>query len=164
MSSVWNFCSRVSAVTLRGSQWWRCEMFALFTGYYITVMLHTSCPVRDRIVFGIPLQKKIIHSLYLFIFQVEELKSNWLKFKQLPPITHHFPHGVWFLNSNKDRLVVKLTGGAYNIYFQGKLEILVGKSNGLCYYIWEALENMGPDLRGSKFFCSFPPVQLIWIQ
>ena len=47
--------------------------------------------------------------------------------------------------------------------FKGKLEILVGKSNGLCYYIWEALENMGPDLRGSKFFCSFLPVQLTWI-
>ena len=120
MSSVWNFCTCVSDVTFRGNQWWRCKMFALFTGYYVTVMLHTSCPVRDRIVFGIPLQKKIIHSLYLFIFQVEELKSNWLKFNQLPPIAHHFPHGVWFLNRDKDRLVVNLTGGAYNIYFQGK--------------------------------------------
>ena len=48
---------------------------------------------------------------------IEELLTQ---INQLPPITHHFPHGVWFLNSDKDRLVVNLTGGAYNIYFQGK--------------------------------------------
>ena len=31
-----------SAVTFRGNQWWRCKMFAVLTGYYITIMLHTS--------------------------------------------------------------------------------------------------------------------------
>ena len=110
---------------------------------------------------GILVQKKIIHSLSLFIFQAQELKSNWLTFNQLLPVTHHFPHGVWFLNSDKDRLVVNLTEGTY--HFQGKTENSGWKIKWFALFHLGSFRKYGPWFEGSKFFCSFQSVQLIWI-
>ena len=42
-----------------------------------------------------------------------------------------------------------------------KLEIPVGKSNGLYLSVWETSENMGCDL--CQFFSSFQSVKVIWI-
>ena len=40
--------------------------------------------------------------------------------------------------------------------YTGKLEIQVGKSNGPHYFIWEASENMGCDLRRCNKFIFLP--------
>ena len=45
------------------------------------------------------------------------------------------------------RCILDGNAGVLTIYL-GKPEILVGKSNGSPYFVWEASENMGCDLRG----------------
>ena len=55
-----------------------------------------------------------------------------------------------FLNA---RCILDGNAGLLTIY-SGKPEILVGKSNGSPYCVWEASENMGYDLKGCHLFYS----------
>ena len=41
-SSVWNFCARFSDVISMGNQWWRCEMSALFSGYFFLILVYST--------------------------------------------------------------------------------------------------------------------------
>ena len=41
-SSVWNFCARFSDFNSWGSQWWRCEMSSVISGFSLTVQKKKS--------------------------------------------------------------------------------------------------------------------------
>ena len=39
---VWNFCARFSDVISRGNQWWRRQMSAVFSGYYLITLCNVA--------------------------------------------------------------------------------------------------------------------------